>query len=287
MDIGIGLPNSVPGTDGATMLGWAKLAEELGFSTLGTIGRVAYPSYDSLVALAAAAGATRRIQLMTDILLGPTYQPVQLAKMAASLDQLSEGRFRLGVAPGARTDDYALVGVDFHQRGRILDEALELMHRAWRGENIGVSPHPVTPRPSNGESVPIMIGGTSDASFRRVAQWGVGWTLGGGAAAMASPLVERARVAWKEAGRPGQPILTALSYFGLGDNADAAIAEYITGYYSYLGDFVTRFVERVPRTPEGIRETISGFEEIGFDELIFFPTSHGLDQVRLLAGVAL
>jgi alkanesulfonate monooxygenase SsuD/methylene tetrahydromethanopterin reductase-like flavin-dependent oxidoreductase (luciferase family) len=172
MKIGIGLPNSVPGTSGQTMLGWARLAETRGFSTLGTIGRIAYPTYDSLIALAAAAGATERIGLMTDILLGPTYQPVVLAKMAASLDQLSGGRFRLGVSVGSREDDYELVGVDYHRRGRLWDEALELMHRAWRGERIAGSSHPITPRPANGESVPIMVGGNSDAALRRVPKWG-------------------------------------------------------------------------------------------------------------------
>jgi alkanesulfonate monooxygenase SsuD/methylene tetrahydromethanopterin reductase-like flavin-dependent oxidoreductase (luciferase family) len=287
MKIGIGLPNSVPGTSGQTMLGWARLAETRGFSTLGTIGRIAYPTYDSLIALAAAAGATERIGLMTDILLGPTYQPVVLAKMAASLDQLSGGRFRLGVSVGSREDDYELVGVDYHRRGRLWDEALELLHRAWRGERIAGSSHPITPRPTNGESVPIMVGGNSDAALRRVPKWGVGWTVGGGAAPTAAPLIERVRAAWQEAGRPGQPQITALAYFGLGEQADVAIREYISSYYEYIGAYAVTLAERVPRTPAAIRETIRAFEEIGVDELIFFPTSHDLEQVTLLAEAAL
>ena len=101
MKIGIGLPNPVPNTEGHVLLDWAKRAEEAGFSGLVAIDRIAYPSYDSLTALSAAAGATERISLMTNILLAPIYPPVLLAKTAASIDQISGGRFTLGLAPGA------------------------------------------------------------------------------------------------------------------------------------------------------------------------------------------
>ena len=75
-----GLPNPVPNTEGHVLLDWAKRAEEAGFSGLVTIDRIAYPSYDSLTALSAAAGATERISLMTNILLAPIYSPVLLAR---------------------------------------------------------------------------------------------------------------------------------------------------------------------------------------------------------------
>src|SRR5690242_694256 len=106
MKIGIGIGNTIPGIAGNTIVAWAHRAEERGFSTLGTIGRVAYPSYEELVTLAAAAGATQRIGLLTDVLLAPLRDPVLLAKEAASLDQLSGGRFVLGLAVGGREDDF-------------------------------------------------------------------------------------------------------------------------------------------------------------------------------------
>ena len=106
MDIGIGLPNTIPGTEGRTLIDWARRAEERGFSALATIDRIVYPNYDSLIALAAAAAVTERIRLLTNVLLGPTRNPVLLAKEAASVDQISSGRFILGVAVGARPDDF-------------------------------------------------------------------------------------------------------------------------------------------------------------------------------------
>jgi alkanesulfonate monooxygenase SsuD/methylene tetrahydromethanopterin reductase-like flavin-dependent oxidoreductase (luciferase family) len=74
MDIGIGLPNTLP-VSGTTMADWARRAEERGFSALSTIDRVVYPSHDSLTSLAVAAGATSRIGLFSDILLAPVYPP--------------------------------------------------------------------------------------------------------------------------------------------------------------------------------------------------------------------
>src|SRR2546425_6794236 len=110
MKIAIGIPNSIPGADGRLLLEWARRAERLGFSSLATIGRIAYPSSEELVVLAAAAGVTERIGLFTNILLGPTRDPALLAKQAATLDQVSAGRLVLGVGVGGRPDDFETTG---------------------------------------------------------------------------------------------------------------------------------------------------------------------------------
>src|SRR5918992_2350027 len=126
MDIGIGLPNSVRGVDRAGIVEWARRAEDAGFASLGTIDRLVYPSYESLIALAAAAAVTDRIRLVTDILLAPLHRNTALlAKQAATLNSLSEGRLVLGMAPGARADDYEVSGVEMRVRGRIFDRQLE------------------------------------------------------------------------------------------------------------------------------------------------------------------
>src|SRR5215470_15108621 len=126
MDVGIGLPNAVPGTPGARLVEWARRADARGFSSLGTIDRVVYDNYEPLTALAAAAAVTERIGLCTSVLLGPLRtNPTELAKQSLSLNALSEGRFTLGIGLGAREDDYEASDVSLRGRGRVLDEALE------------------------------------------------------------------------------------------------------------------------------------------------------------------
>ncbi|CAN5605486.1 hypothetical protein BH18ACT1_BH18ACT1_10080 [soil metagenome] len=134
MDIGIGLPNSLLGVRGPELIEWARRSEDAGFSVLGSIGRIVYDTHEELVALAAAAGATSRIDLMTTVLVGPPRQAVLLAKQAATLSAVSGGRFRLGVGLGPRDDDWLALGADPSGKGARLDSTLETCLAVWRGE---------------------------------------------------------------------------------------------------------------------------------------------------------
>lgn len=287
MQIGVGIPNPVPGAAGRALVDFARRAEERGFDGLATIDRIAYPSHDSLATHAAAAGATDRIRLMTNIVVAPAYQPLMLAKAAASIDQLSAGRFTLGVAAGGRADDFAVTGREFHTRGHALDEALDLMHRAWRGEPIDGTTSPVCPTPVNDARVPVMIGGSGDFAIRRVITWGVGWAAGGAPPDYVAPFFERVRRAWAEAGRPGAPRLAALAYFSLGDEVAEESRRYLRDYYAFAGPFADRIAEGALRTPSAIRDTVMAFREIGCTELYFDATVAHPDQVDRLAEVVL
>lgn len=145
MDTGIGLPNSIPGIDGRVLVEWARRAEGAGFSTLATIGRIAYPNFEELTALAAAAAVTERIGLMTNVLLGPTRNPVLLAKQAAGLQRLSAGRLTLGLGVGSRPDDFEAVGLPMSGRGRRWNESLALIDRLFQGAPAAGGDRPVTP----------------------------------------------------------------------------------------------------------------------------------------------
>jgi alkanesulfonate monooxygenase SsuD/methylene tetrahydromethanopterin reductase-like flavin-dependent oxidoreductase (luciferase family) len=286
MDIGIGIPNPVPGASGTELVAFARRAEERGFAGLATIDRVAFPTHDSLITLAAAAGATSRINLLTNILLAPVYPPVLLAKATGSLDQLSGGRLTLGLAPGGREDDYALAGPGFHTRGRDFDATLNLLHRAWRGERID-DVAAVSPMPVRDQRVPMLIGGSSDAAMRRLANWGDGWTSGGGGVEMASRGFDMARAAWANAGRKGEPRLAALAYYSLGEDAEQSSRDYLRSYYGFLGDYTDMIVEGALRSPEAIRSAVSGYADGGCTELYLVATVARVDQADRLADVVL
>ncbi|HXQ55317.1 MAG TPA: LLM class flavin-dependent oxidoreductase, partial [Actinomycetes bacterium] len=122
MEVGVGLPTTTPGADGRCVLEWARRAEDGPFASLGVLDRMVYPSVEPFAALSAAAAVTSRVRLVTMVVIGPLRNTVLLAKQAASLDLLSGGRLTLGLAIGARADDYEVMGVDRAGRGRRLGE---------------------------------------------------------------------------------------------------------------------------------------------------------------------
>jgi alkanesulfonate monooxygenase SsuD/methylene tetrahydromethanopterin reductase-like flavin-dependent oxidoreductase (luciferase family) len=281
VDVGIGLPNAVRGVDRRGTVDWAKRAEDAGFSSLGTIDRIAFPNYESLIALAAAAGVTERIRLTTDVLLAPLRSNTALlAKQAATIDHLSEGRLVLGLGVGLREDDFEVSGIDYHTRGRVFEQQLDELMRLWAGEG-GVGP-----QPANGRRPGLLIGGGADAAFRRAARYADGWTLGGGGPDLLRDSIVRLRAAWDEAGRKDEPRTVALTYFCLGDDAERLAEQNFGHYYGWLGEFTASIVASAAKDADAVRDVVSGFESAGADELILLPGSPDPEQVDLLAEAA-
>ncbi|MCK1820596.1 LLM class flavin-dependent oxidoreductase [Streptomyces sp. XM83C] len=283
MDIGIGLPNAVPGTEPPALLDWARRAEDAGFSSLATIGRLVYGGYEELVALGAVAAVTSRIRLTTGVLLGPLYtNAALLAKQTATLDRLSGGRLVLGVGLGGRDDDFTASGLTTRGRGRRLTEQLTEVKRVWAGEERGLA-GPVGPRPARPGGPQLVLGGTSEASFRRVAELADGWIMGGGTPDRFAAHAARVEAAWRKAGREGRPRKLALSYFALGPDARAHADAFLLDYYGFLGDLAPRVAAGAAVTPQDVTARVAAFEKAGCDELILVPTTSDPGQVGLLA----
>jgi alkanesulfonate monooxygenase SsuD/methylene tetrahydromethanopterin reductase-like flavin-dependent oxidoreductase (luciferase family) len=281
VEIGIGIPNTVQGATGAQLLEWARRADVAGFSSLASIGAVSFPGYEELTVFAAAGAVTERIRFLSNVLIAPARSSAELAKQAATVDQITGGRLTLGLGVGWRATDYRLTGRDFHTRGRMFDQQLRDLQRAWRGEALAEGTKPVAPPPLQQPT-----GGGEDRSFERAAQFASGWSAGGLPPDVIEGLVQKAQSAWREAGRDGRPRIVALAYFSLGDTLEES-RRYLLDYYEPMGDMAETIAGSALRSPESITGAIDAFAHVGVDELILDPTVPDPEQVDLLAEVAL
>ena len=271
LNVGIGLPNAVPGTTASGLVEWARKADAGPFSSVGVVDRIVYECHDPLTTLAAAAEATERIGLVTMVVIGPLRDNAELAAEAAAIDEASGGRLTLGLAVGARTEDYTAKGISPQGRGDRLTEQLLDLRLSW--EEAGVS----GPR--------LLVGGGNDASFLRMARYADGYVHGGGPPRTFVRATDSARTAWSELARIGEPQFWAQGYFALGDAATVERGRsYMRDYYAFTGPFAEKIAEGMLATPQAVAQFVRGYAEAGCDELVLFPAVADLAQIDLLAG---
>jgi alkanesulfonate monooxygenase SsuD/methylene tetrahydromethanopterin reductase-like flavin-dependent oxidoreductase (luciferase family) len=284
MDITVGLPNTIAGVTRDSVLEWARRAEARGFPGVASLDRVVYPNYEALISLAAAAAVTERVRLATEVLLAPLrLNAALIAKQAATVQHLSNGRLVLGIGIGAREDDYTASGITTKGRGNRLNEMLEEILRIWDGEERGTAGGIGPPLDDVGRPQ-LLVGGAVDAAYRRAARFGDGWTAGGSPPEQFAQSADAVRAAWRDEGREGDPRLQALAYYGLGPTAEDDAKHDLEHYYAWLGDEVASAIAGSAATDEeSVRAYAKAFEDAGCDELCFFPTSTDPKQVDLLA----
>ena len=204
MRIGLHALGIGTGADPDVVAAVARSADAAGFSTLWSgehivmvdrpdspypyapDGQIAVPSdadwLDPFVTLSFAAAVTSSIRLGTGILLLPEHNPLLVAKQAASLDVLSGGRFVLGIGIGWSSEEFAALGIPFQGRSRRTREYVDVLRTLWsssttsyRGDFVRFDQVRSYPKPQSGSSIPVVLGGTSDAALTRVADYGDGW----------------------------------------------------------------------------------------------------------------
>ena len=287
MDTAIGLPNTVPGTEGDQLVEFARRGEAAGFSSLGTLDRLVYPGYEPLTSLAAAAAVTERIPLATTVLLAPyRLNGALLGKEAATVHRISGGRLTLGLGLGWREDDYEASGLPYSERGKKLDQMLAEIERVWSGHEYGVAGG-IGPDVSS-DPPKLLLGGSVDAAFKRAARYGVGWILGGGTPDQLRDGKAKLEAAWSEAGRDGEPRVAALAYFSLGSEGERAAESYLGHYYAAMGEEQAKQIIATAATDaDTVRSYVEAFTEAGCDELFLFPCAPDPEQVDLLADAVL
>ncbi|MEV8517648.1 LLM class F420-dependent oxidoreductase [Dactylosporangium sp. NPDC051484] len=245
LSFGTTYPTMDLGTEPAVLAAWARGLEEIGFdeiylpehvvginvqerpdweplnpNTLQT-GKPLYdhrtPFLEPCVAMGFLAGVTERITLTSGIMVAPQRQTVLIAKQMAIADVLSKGRVRLGVGVGWNDAEFEALGASFKQRGKRMDQQIELLRRLWTEESVtyrgdfdavtaaGICPLPVQ-RP-----IPIITGGDSEPALERAARTADGWFI----TSDVSKAGDRVRRYWErvdELGRRDAPSLTGTIY---------------------------------------------------------------------------
>jgi alkanesulfonate monooxygenase SsuD/methylene tetrahydromethanopterin reductase-like flavin-dependent oxidoreductase (luciferase family) len=279
--VGIGLPNTIPGTSGALLVEWARRADAGPFSTAAVLDRLVYDSIEPFAALSAAAAVTSRIGLATNIAIGPLRGAAMLAKQAMSVEALSGGRFTLGLGVGARRDDYDAAGVDRRTRGSVLSEQLAYLRTELGGSLTG---QPTGPRigPA-GPMVDLLVGGSSGAAYARMARYADGYAHGGGPPKAFGSAANRARAAWRDLERMKEPVLWGQGYFAFGDPDKGC--DYLRDYYAFTGPFAEKIAAGNLTSARAVKDFVRGYEAEGCDELILYPTVADLDDLDRLAEV--
>jgi alkanesulfonate monooxygenase SsuD/methylene tetrahydromethanopterin reductase-like flavin-dependent oxidoreductase (luciferase family) len=260
----------VPGATGDLLLEWARRADDGPFSSVAVLDRVAYDSYEPFATLAAAAAATSRVRLATMIAIGPLRSTAMLAKQAASVHGLSGGRLTLGLAVGARLDDFDVAGVEHKGRGKRLGEQLAYIRGNVDGDLVG---------PSR-DGIEILVGGLSGPAYARMARYADGYAHNGGPPRAFANAAGRALAAWSDLGRPGKPKLWGQGYFAFGDpdRGDA----YLRDYYAFTGPFAEKIAAGQLTSARAVKDYVRGYEEAGCDELVLFPCVPGVDELERL-----
>ncbi|MGE5303817.1 MAG: LLM class F420-dependent oxidoreductase [Alphaproteobacteria bacterium] len=203
MRLGIALPHFGPYATPQAIVAVARKAEALGFASLWVLDRLLWPiepvskypgnsrgempspmqnTYDPFVVLSFAAAHTQKLSLGTSVLVAAYRSPAVTAKMAATLDLLSNGRVILGLGVGWSADEFAAVGRSLEERNQQADEFIEVLRELWKtgesffeGKFYRIPRSLFLPKPLQSSGPPIWIGGNSERALRRVATHGDGW----------------------------------------------------------------------------------------------------------------
>jgi len=267
MRYGIHLPHAGEQATPALIRRYAERADALGLDDIWVSEHIIVPRkifprsplfYDAVLTLTWVAAVTRRVRLGTSVLVLPMRHPLPLAKELSTLHNLSDGRLILGVGVGWLEPEFAALGVPFKERGRRMDEGIDMMRAVWsqdpvtfRGKYIGAEvadmtmlPHPVTP-------IPLWFGAHSDAALKRTTRIGDGWHGSRYSPAEAEPLIRRLRA---ERPEPGFTISMRVQWNGQDEGE--------------------------------LRDLVAAYEAVGVGHLLIAPVDRDVDDWdKVIAGV--
>jgi probable F420-dependent oxidoreductase len=285
-------------SDVDTVAADARAAEAAGFDYLGCGEHLFFhgPVPNAFIALAAAAGATSTIRLVSTITLLPLYPAALAAKLAATLDRVSGGRFELGVGAGGEyPPEFAAVGVDPATRFRRLDEALTVLRLLFRGERTDFDGEFTTladvtldPAPARAGGLPIWLGGRKDGALRRAGRFADVWMPYMVDPARLASGLERVRDVAAAAGRPRDAVSGALFLWTCADpDGDWArqrgIAAVSAAYAQDFAPLADRYLAL--GTPDQVAARIAEFGRAGAGTVMIQVAASPEDRPRVLRTI--
>jgi alkanesulfonate monooxygenase len=273
--------------------------EELGFESIWAWDHILlgvepnFPIHEALLILTAIAARTKRIKVGTGILVLPMRNPVIMAKELATLDHISNGRLVVGAAVGWYKREFDSMGVDFHQRGRIMEESLEIIHRLWTEPKVdgqysqyNLRGAVLYPKPVQKPRPPILIGGYVDAVLKRAATKGDGWLTYYYTAESFKRVWAKVRGFAEAAGRnPDELISTNQLPICIGPRAriEAGMKDWLQTEWDYASWSESTMDSAIMGSPEECVEQLEAHMATGIDRLIFVPYRYEAEQVEALA----
>ncbi|MBI1998050.1 MAG: LLM class flavin-dependent oxidoreductase [Deltaproteobacteria bacterium] len=275
---------------------YVRQAEELGFKAVSTNDHLIYsrPWLDAPTALAAVLSHTGKMAVGTSVALPVVRGPVQLAKALAAIDILSNGRLFVGVGPGSSARDYEIMGIDYEERWKRFDEAVQFLRALWSadgsqftGRFYSTARIDLEPKPLQRPSLPIWIGSWgSDAGLRRVARLGDGWLA---SAYNTTPDqfrlgLEKLRVQLTNIGKDPKSFPNALVTMFMYITAEQAEAD--RALSETIGALLKRPVDQLRERllvgdPQACAEKLAVYRAAGVQRVFLWPVSDEVDQLAI------
>ncbi len=306
-EFGLAVENFTPASKRPSIdriLDYASAAERLGFGSLWVWdhlflgGRRPFPFLESMSTLAALATRTSTVTLGTGVLVLPLRNPVVLAKVAATVDLISEGRLTLGVAAGWYEREFLACGVPFRERGRLFERNLEIVDRLWREPEVtavygelDLRRVSMQPPPSSRPRPRVLIGGYVDRVLRRVATMSDGWLTYFYTPASFRSAWGRIRDHAAAAGRDPDsltsvaqvPICVSSSF----EDADRRVRAFVAEYFDVPAWSESSPDSAIRGTPEQCASQLAEHFAAGTRHVVLVPCDYAVDQLERIAAEVL
>lgn len=290
MDFGICVPHYGKAFEIGRILDIARRAETLGFDSVWVTDHIIVPRsmtiiyrdnmLEPLALLSHLAAVLTRARLGTSVLILPYRSPIVVAKMLATIDQLSQGRVIMGAGAGWMEEEFAALNAPFKERGDFSDECLRIIRDAWRQKTVSIQGKfhhydemQTSPEPAQPGGPPIWVGGNSARSRRRVAELGDGWHASGLLASDMAPGCAHVRELWAKNDRQGEPVFScriALSVEG--------VSEAGTVYASGQANRPSA-LSAITGTVAAVVEQLGRYQELGLEHVVFEMSTQSYDSI--------